>query len=71
MFDLYLTFNQDHILGRVPASDPSTDQEAGGASAEGVLQRRPHHSASARPGREDCGLVQKPDEEVLEVTFPV
>jgi len=60
--------HQDHIPGGVPAPDPPADQEAGGASAEGVLQRRPHHPAPARPGGEDRGLVQKPDEEVLHGT---
>lgn len=59
-----LTCNQDHVLGRVPTADPPADQEAGGASAEGVLQRRPHHPAPARPGGEDCRLVQEPYEEV-------
>lgn len=61
---LYPFSNQDHIAGWVPAPDPSADQEAGGASAEGVLQRRPHHPAPACSGGEDRRLVQKPDEEV-------
>lgn len=59
-----ISFHQDHILGRVPAPDPAADQEAGGAPAESVLQRRSHHPAPARPGREDCGSVPKPHEKV-------
>lgn len=59
-----LSSNQDHLAGRVPAPDPSADQEAGGTATEGVLQRRPHHPAPTGPGGKDCGPVQEPDEEV-------
>lgn len=62
--NLYYYFNQDYILGWVPAPNSSANQEAGRAPTEGVLQRRPHHSAPARTWGENCGLVQKPNEEV-------
>lgn len=60
----FIAVFQDHLFGWVTVADKTADQETGGASTEGLLQRRSDYSTPPSSGGEDRRPVPQPYEEV-------
>ncbi len=60
----FIAVSQDHLFGWVTVADKTADQETGGASTEGLLQRRSNYSTPPSSGGEDRRPVPQPYEEV-------
>lgn len=60
---------QDHLFGWVTVADKTADQETGGASTKGLVQRRSNYSAPPCSGGENRWPVPQPYEEVWNHTL--